>query len=82
MAESTPLEDIETGSISRHCRYFKMKVIENHTSEEIKKVMKENFSEKTIVFSDMSTSYVNIADHVEVHVTEKSSNETTTSTLK
>ena len=82
MAESTPLENIKTGESSKHCRYFKMKVIENHTSEEINKVIKDNFNEQTIVFSDMSTSYVNIANHVEVHVTEKSSNETTKSTLK
>lgn len=29
MAESTPLENIETGKTSHHCRYFKMKVLES-----------------------------------------------------
>ena len=82
MAESTPLEDIATGETSKHVRYFKMKVINNHSSESINQVVKDSFNEADIVFSDMSTSYVDIADYVEVHVTEKSSKETTTSTLK
>lgn len=35
MAESTPLEDLETGKKSKHIRYFKMKVLDNHKSENI-----------------------------------------------
>jgi hypothetical protein len=27
MAESVPLEDIKTGKKTKHCRYFKMKVL-------------------------------------------------------
>ena len=81
MAESTPLEDIETGKTSKHVRYFKMKVLENHLSNKINTVVKESFDEKCIVFSDKSTSYVNIADYVEVHVTEKSTRETTVKSL-
>jgi len=77
MAESTPLEDVETGKTSKHCRYFKMKVLESHLSNEINKVVEESFDEKCIIFSDKSTSYVNIAEYVEVHVTEKSTKETT-----
>jgi hypothetical protein len=34
------------------------------------------------VFSDDSTSYVDIADYVELHISEKSSEETTKETLK
>jgi hypothetical protein len=30
MAESTPIEDIETGTKISHCRYFKMKVLNDH----------------------------------------------------
>ena len=82
MAESTPLEDIKTGETSKHVRYFKMKVVNDHSCESINQVVKENFNEADIVFSDMSTSYVDIADYVEVHVTEKSSKETTSGTLK
>jgi hypothetical protein len=35
MAKSTPLEDLETGKKSKHVRHFKMKVIDNHRSEDI-----------------------------------------------
>ncbi|MFC2138674.1 IS1595 family transposase [Bacteroidota bacterium] len=81
MAESTSLEDIETGQTSKHCRYFKMRVLESHSSEEINEVAKTSFNEKCIVFSDKSTSYVDISRYVEVHVTEKSTKETTVKTL-
>jgi hypothetical protein len=82
MAESTPLEDIETGKTSNHCRYFKMKVLNNHKAETVNQMIEENFDEKCIVFSDKSTSYVDIADYVETHLTEKSDKQTTKSTLK
>ena len=38
--------------------------------------------EQTIIFTDKSTSYVNIADYVEIHMTEKSNGQTTKETLK
>ena len=81
MAESIPLEDIETGEKSKHCRYFKMKVLKNHNSEEIDKVIKDNIDEASIVFSDKSKSYVDISQYIDVHVSQKSSNETTINTL-
>jgi hypothetical protein len=81
MAESTPLEDIETGETSKHCRYFKMKVLQNHFSEGINAVVEESFDKKCIVFSDKSTSYVNISQYIEVHITEKSTRETTVKNL-
>jgi len=67
MAESTPLEDIETGKVSRHCRYFKIT---------------ESINSKTFVFSDKSKSYVHMSDYIEAHLAEKSSKETTSETLK
>jgi hypothetical protein len=82
MAESTPLEDPDTGEKSSHCRYFKMKVLGSHRSEEIDETVEENFDERSIVFSDRSTSYVNISDYVEMHIMEKSGKETTATTLK
>lgn len=82
MAESTPLEDVETGEKSSHCRFFKMKVLDSHKSESINEMLKESIDEKDIVMSDKSTSYVDISDYVEVHVMEKSSKETTETTLK
>lgn len=81
LAESTPLKDISTGDRSNHCRYFKMKVLGSYLKEDINKAIQDNISEKTIVCSDRSTSYVNISDFVEVHIAEKSTRETTTQTL-
>jgi hypothetical protein len=82
MAESTPLEDIETGREWKQCRYFKMKVLGSQDSDVVNKVVQENIDEQSIVFSDKSTSYIDIADYVEVHITEKSTKEVTTTTLK
>lgn len=76
MAESTMLEDLETGKTSKQCRYFKMKVLSSHASDEINSLVEENFDETSIVFSDKSTSYVDIANYVDVHVSEISSKET------
>lgn len=82
MAESTYLEDIETGEVSKSCRYFKMKVLYNHKKDAVEEVIANNISEQAIVFSDKSKSYLDIADLVEMHIMEKSSKETTNTTLK
>lgn len=82
MAESTPLENIETGEVSNQCRYFKAKVLSNHKSNDIEKTVRESIDDKSIVFTDKSTSYVNIADYVELHITEKSNKKTTKETLR
>ncbi len=82
MAESTPLEDLNTGEKSSHCRYFKMRVLESHEKEEINNVAKEEFENCHIVFSDKSNSYVDISDHVDAHISEISTKKTTKTTLK
>lgn len=82
MAESTPLEDPETGERSNQCRYFKAKVMDSHEAEEVNRTIKESLDDQSIVFSDKSTSYVDISDLVELHVTEKSDEKTTKETLK
>tara|TARA_R110002167_G_scaffold158081_1_gene353212 strand:- start:20 stop:907 length:888 start_codon:yes stop_codon:yes gene_type:complete len=82
MAESTPLEDIETGLQSRQCRYFKMTVLTDHNAQTVNKTVQESFKEKSIVFSDKSTSYVDVSDYVEIHMTEKSDKQVTKTTLK
>lgn len=82
MAESTPLEDIETGKKEKQVRFFKAKVLEGHGGEEINETIKESIGNQSIVFTDKSASYVDIADFVELHVVEKSSKETTEETLK
>ena len=82
MAESTVLEDVETGDKQRQARYFKAKVLDSHKAEQINEVIGESLDEKSIVFTDKSTSYLDIADFVDLHITEKSNKETTEETLK
>lgn len=82
IAESTELESIESGKKSKQCRYFKMKVLEDHKSVSINAVVQENIDEKSVVFSDRSASYIDISQYVEVHVSEKSNHEVTQTTLK
>lgn len=83
MAESTVLEDINTGKVDRHCRYFKAKVLIDHKADGTDSTLKENIeNDQSIVFTDQSTSYVNIADYVEIHLSEKSNEQTTKETLK
>jgi len=82
MAESTPLEEVETGKRSSQVRFFKAKVLDSHTSEDIDKALRSSIGEKTIVFTDKSTSYVDIADYVELHISERSTKESTKETLK
>jgi len=83
LAESTVLEDIDTGKVERQCRYFKAKVLEDHKSEGTGNTLKKAIDdEQVIVFTDKSTSYVDIADYVELHISEKSNKKTTTETLK
>lgn len=83
MAESTILEDLDTGKVERQCRYFKAKVLDDHKANGIDETFKNAIDgEQIIVFTDQSTSYVNIADYVEIHVSEKSGEVTTKETLK
>lgn len=82
MAESTPLENLKTGETASHCRYFKMKVLNGKNSEAVNGCVSENLDRQAIVMSDSSTSYVDIADLVEGHVTCISDKETTNTTLK
>ena len=82
MAESTPLEDIETGKTSSHCRYFKMKVLAAKDADEINSTIRENIDEKSIVLSDKASTYIDIEKYIEAHVTEKSTKEVTATTLK
>jgi hypothetical protein len=82
MAESTQLEDVETGEKTSQCRYFKARVLESHHANEINDTVRESFDEKSIVFTDDSTSYVDISDYVELHFSEKSSEKLTKETLR
>jgi hypothetical protein len=59
-----------------------MKVLDNHQTGVIDKTIIKNLDQISIVFCDRCTSYVDIADLVEVHVTEKSTHQTTKTTLQ
>jgi transposase-like protein len=82
MAESVPLEDIETGKKSRSCRYFKMKALDTHKTDSIDQVIEENVDKESVVFSDRANTYLNISNYVDTHMSEKSTKETTATTLK
>jgi len=82
MAESTPLEDPQTGKKSSHCRYFKMKVLPKQESEDINQVVENDVTNQAIVFSDKAKNFVDIAKFVEAHVTEYSEEHTRTKGLQ
>ena len=82
MAESTPLEDINSDKKEKHVRYFKAKVMESHSKDGINEVVSESLDESCIIFTDKSSSYLDISDLVELHITEKSDAKTTKETLK
>lgn len=82
MAESTPLEDIETGLKSSQCRYFKMKVLPSYKPSDTDQIVTAQIAPTAAIRTDESTSYVNLSKVVEVHVAEKSSPKTTNTTLK
>lgn len=82
MAESTPLEDIQTGKKGSHCRYFKMKILPSYEAKETDQIVTACVSPSSTIRTDESSSYVNLSDIVEIHTTEKSSKKTTNTTLK
>ena len=82
MAKSTPLEDIDTGEQSSHYRYFKAKVLISYEAKEINETVQESFDKKCIVFTDDCTLYVDIAKYVELHISEKSTEELIKETLR
>jgi len=80
MAESVPLE--MNNKQTKYCGFFKMKVLDNEKAETVDQVVQESIHSKSIIFSDKSTSYVNISDYVEAHYTFKSSEQTTKTDLR
>jgi len=58
-------------------------VLEDHQADGTDQTFKKAIAEEeSIVFTDQSTSYVNIADYVEIYMIEKSSEKTTKETFK
>ncbi len=53
--------------------YSKAKVLTNHQANQIDDTLQSAIDDnQTIVFTDQSTSYINIADYVEIHLSKKS----------
>lgn len=59
-----------------------MKVLKSRTADEVNKEIVNCVKDGTILFTDKSTSYNDLSEYVEVHISEKSSAETTSTTLK
>lgn len=83
IAESTILKGIDTEKVERQFRYFKAKFHEKHKAEQTNETFKDAIGkEQTIVFTDKSTPYLNIADYIELHASERSDITTAKETLK
>jgi transposase-like protein len=82
MAESVPLEDIKTGVESKHCRYFKMKVLDSQKSESVNTFFQNTVKPDSVAFTDQANNYQDIHRFVDIHIVEKSSEQTTKKTLK
>lgn len=82
MAESIPLEDVETSKKDSQCRYFKLKALSSYASEEVDQLIDTSINKDSVLFTDKSTSYLNLAKYVDLHISEKSTSETTNGMLK
>jgi len=82
MAESTPLEDVETGKKSSQFRYAKMKALKTHNADEINGVASDNIDNQSLIITDKSTSYEDFSALFDTHVSFKSNKETTKTSLK
>jgi len=82
MVESTPLVDINTGNESKHCRYFKLKALDTQKSESINTLFQNSVTSDRVVFTDQGNNYQDIHKFVDMHITEKSSKNSTKTTLK
>lgn len=80
-AESTPLEDIHTKEVSRHCGFFKMKVIQDASSSSVDSIVEGAINKKSVVFTDKNQAYVHLERLVESHVKVRSSATTTNGEL-
>ncbi len=76
-SEPKPLEDPDSGSKSRHCEFFKMKILRDVTSESIEGFIGDSINPKSVLFTDKNPAYMNIEKMVENQIMVKSSASTT-----
>ena len=79
---SVILGDTEIRKNEKQPRYFKARVLKSSQSDEINRLIGESVDQKSIVFTDKSASYADIANVVEHHITTKSKKESTQEKLK
>ena len=70
MAESTPLEDPESGKTDKSCRYFKMKKIKNLEAKTAQRLIKDYIDSNAVLQTDKSTTFSDLSDCIDVHVRE------------
>lgn len=70
MAESTVLEDPESGKLDKSCRYFKMKKIKNLEARTAQTLIKEYIDSNSVLQTDKSTTFSDLSDCIDVHVRE------------
>lgn len=70
MAESTVLEDPESGKLDKSCRYFKMKKIKNLAAKTAQTLIKEYIDSNSVLQTDKSTTFSDLSDCIDVHVRE------------
>lgn len=70
MAESTLLEDPESGKTDKSCRYFKMKKIKNLEAKTAQTLIKEYIDSHSVLQTDKSSTFSDLSDCIDVHVRE------------
>jgi hypothetical protein len=72
MAESTVLEDPESGKFDKSCKYFKMKKIKELEAKIAQTLFKEYIDSNSVLQTDKSTTFSDLSDCIDVHVRETS----------
>ncbi|MCH7410530.1 IS1595 family transposase [Belliella sp. DSM 111904] len=80
-AESTPLEDENTGEKSKHCGFFKMKVIPDASASSFEGFVNDAIDKESVLITDKNQAYVNLEKLVECHIKVKSSEKSTNDEL-
>lgn len=68
MAESTILENIDSGKFDKSCRYFKIKKIKNLEAKTAQGVIKNFIDKDTVLQTDKSTTFSDLSDCIDVHI--------------
>lgn len=67
------LENLKTKELTKSCRFFKMKKIEDLKAKTAEKLIKDFIDKDAVLQTDDSTTYAKFEDFIQVHVIELSS---------